>query len=238
LKTFFCLDPYACEHINMNITTETEIVHLPDPVTIYNDSEFDNESLRIELKIENQRKIFLLFGEIERRKGIYQVLEAVSLLPDTVCRSICLLLAGPISSHESATILAQIGQLRNTSKIQIVVVNKFISDREIKPYFDISYAVLLPYLKHAGMSAILVRAAGAQKPVLASEYGVLGQLVKVHNLGLTVKSESAYEIADAIKQLLNEKIYKNALDLKKASAFAQENTGERFAKTIFDNVEL
>ena len=232
-QTLFCLDPLAVEPIR-RFNSHVKVIYLPDPVQIYRDSDSKLEKLREKLEIEPGRKVFLMFGVLNKRKGIYQLLEAIALLPAHICQKFCLLLVGPIDSE--SLIQTRIAELSESLPVQIIGYEKFVPDREIQPYFQISDVILAPYQHHIGMSAIQVRAAAAQKPLLSSNYGLMGEIVKRNRLGITVDSTLPSEIAKGLTQfLLREPT--EFCDLHSMKSFAEQNAAEKFASTLFEHLQ-
>lgn len=92
-KTLFSIDEFAVKHLQQS-SSNTQVVYLPDPVQIYPDSEFKAYSLKANLGIEPGRLVFLVFGVIDDRKGIHQILDAATMLPPHLCQKLCLLLIG------------------------------------------------------------------------------------------------------------------------------------------------
>lgn len=235
-KTLFCLDPLAIKHLN-RFSPRTKVVYLPDPVQIYPQSVSTLENLRKDLTIESHRQVFLLFGALTQRKGIVQLLEAISMLPFALCQQISLLLVGPLGTNAEEKIQMQtlIAESSRSFPIQIVVRDQFIQDRNIQPYFTISDVILCPYQRHVGMSAILVRAAAARKPVLAQNYGLMGEITRRYQLGLTVDSTIPKEIAKGLSQVLQESP-EQLCNFEQMKIFTEQNSAENFARTIFQHI--
>ena len=124
-------------------------------------------------------------------------------------------------------------KLRRQSAVQLVTHDKFIPDEQIQPYFGLADIVLALYQHHIGMSAILIRAAAAGKPVLASDYGLMGELVRRHQLGCAVDSTQPAAIAQELATFLAGQP-SSTLNLQKAAQFAQENHAACFAQAICD----
>ena len=82
------------------------------------------------------------------------------------------------------------------------------------------------------MSGILNLAAAKQKPVISSDYGLMGELVGQYGLGVTVDSTDPQKIAGGIERILalTDADY-NSLKVKQ---FAELNSAERFAQIIFE----
>jgi glycosyltransferase involved in cell wall biosynthesis len=176
-----------------------------------------------------------MFGVPQKRKGIYQLLEAIALLPSHLCQKLCLLLVGPRSSDP--LLQTRKAELSEALPIQVISHDTFVPDREIQPYFQVSDVILAPYQRHIGMSAILVRAAAATKPVLSSNYGLMGEMVKRHKLGITVDSSVPSEIAKGLAQFLLGSPTEFC-EFSSMKSFAEQNSAENFASTIFQNLHV
>ncbi|MBD2459685.1 glycosyltransferase [Oscillatoria sp. FACHB-1407] len=234
LQTLFCLDPFAVAHLNQ-LDKRSRAVFLQDPVRIYHNSNPQSEHLRQELGIQSGRKVFLLFGALSERKGMFQVLDAIASLPPQICEQICLLLVGPIQPPEKEALQARIQDVAAAKPVQIVAHHAFISDEAIQPYFDLSDVILAPYQRHIGMSAILVRAAAAQKPVLSSDFGLMGEITRFYKLGLAVDSTVPAEIAKGLSQCVLQPTEQIG-DRLKMKEFAQQNEASGFASKIFQHL--
>jgi len=235
LTTLFCLDPLAVEHIN-KFDSQPRAVYLPDPVQIYNYTESQVEKLRTNLEIGSGRQIFLLFGALGARKGIHQLLEAVRMLCPTLAQKFCLLLIGPVGIEEKELLHARITEICQFLPVQIICRHEFVTDQEIQPYFQIADVILAPYQRHIGMSAVLVRAAAAQKPVLSSDFGLMGEIVQRYKLGLAVDSVVPSEIAKGFERFMLESPA-SLCDPRKMKQFAEQNTAEQYAKLIFHHLQ-
>jgi glycosyltransferase involved in cell wall biosynthesis len=235
LQTVFCLDPFAVEAIN-KFPSKAKALYMPDPVQIYNDTEPQLEKLRKSLGIELGRQVFLLFGVLSERKGINQLLEAVLMLPPALSKKLCLLLIGPIEIKEKEFIQARLSQISQSLPVQIICRHDFVSDQEIQPYFQIADVILAPYQRHIGMSAILVRAAAAQKPVLSSDFGLMGEITRRYGLGLPIDSTVPGEICKGVTRFLLESP-ESLCDQVKMKQFAIQNNAKNFANIIFQHLQ-
>ena len=234
LKNLFCLDPFGTRYIK-KLIPEAKILPLPDPVQIYDSEHSSKERLKASLGVARTRRIFLLFGAITRRKGVYQVLKSLALLPRSVGERLCLMIVGPVKPAETARLLSQIDQLRKTSTVEIILQNGFVSDRCAEPYFQISDVVIALYQNHVGSSNVLLRAAATGRPVLASHFGLIGEMVRTYNLGITVDASAPPEIAKAVIALV-EHDPTETFDYVAAKQLAAENSTNRFTHTLFQNL--
>ena len=230
-KNLFCIDPFASDIINREFKT-TKAVHLADPVEAQSVDSATVQSMVEKLEVEHGRRVFFLFGSLDARKGVYQFLEALLLLPDESCRQICLLMVGTPRASERARLDHMIDEVSNQKPIQVVTRFEYIPEADVPIYFQVSDFVLALYQQHVGMSGILLLAAAADKPVISSDFGLMGELVRQFELGVAVDSTSAKEISEAIAQLLLP-IDKPIHSAEKARTFAEINSAERFATTLF-----
>jgi glycosyltransferase involved in cell wall biosynthesis len=230
LHKLLCLDPFAVRALQ-----SSKMIHLADPVSSSPPFLGDVSSFQAKLGIEQHRRVFLLFGALDERKGIYQLLDAIELLSPELTQNVCLLIVGKTNADEQTQIQPQISTLRQTHPIQILELYDFISEDEVPKYFQAADVILAPYQRHVGMSGILLLAAAAGKPVLSSSYGLMGKLVEHHQLGLAVDSTVPAEIAQAISRYLLEPPSTFG-DRTKMSLFAKQNSIELYSCKIFQCV--
>lgn len=233
LKTLFCLDPLAIKHIEQ-FSSQAQILHLPDPVEINNRSNPNTEKIRMSLAIEPDRRVFLLFGALDGRKGIYQLLDAISLLPDELCQKLCLLLVGGTNASEQAQIEAQVKTSCQHKSVQIIERYQFVPESDVTAYFQLADIVLAPYQKHAGMSGILLQGAAAGKAILSTNYGLMGEMVRRYQLGLTVDSTSPEAITQGLSRCLLSP--DTLFDRSKMKDFVAQNSKENYTSIIFENI--
>ncbi|MEO1669190.1 MAG: glycosyltransferase [Cyanobacteria bacterium J06631_2] len=232
LKTLFCLDPLAIAPLKQFNPT-AEIVYLPDPVEP--NPKQDNQ-LRDSLNIAPDKIIMLLFGAIDGRKGIFQLIEALEQLPREISQQICLLLVGAINEGDQMAIAPQLKALEKSS-IQIITKYQFIAESEVSQYFQLADLVLAPYQKHIGMSGILLLAAAADKPVLSSQYGLMGRLTQQYGLGINVDATAPPEIALGVTQFVLD-YPQSPGDPVKRRQFAQEHSVRDYASTIAQHLYI
>ena len=230
LKTLFCLDPFVSKYLGSKFLSRVNAVTLPDPVETFDRYEFQSHDCRQKLGIEPNRRVFLLFGSLTSRKGIWQLLEAIETLSPSLCQNMCLLLVG--ESNVETQLTSKIKAICQAKSIQIISRYEFIPEPEVPTYFQLADVILAPYQRHVGMSGILLLAAAAQKPVLSSDYGLMGELVRSYKLGITVDSTKPEQIARGMSQFLLEDLEKlsNRALMKN---FAEQNSPEKFAQIIF-----
>jgi glycosyltransferase involved in cell wall biosynthesis len=234
LHTLFSLDPFAVKYLQ-RFHSKVNLLHLPDPIEIHPvESEAVNH-LREQLAIEAGRKVFLLFGALDGRKGIYQLLAALSQVPLEVSQQICLILAGAPSAAERIVLQQQVDAVRQSHQVQIIERYEFLPEADIPVYFQLADVVLALYQRHVGMSGILLWAAAAQKPILSSNYGLMGEMVRAYQLGLAIDSTQPEAIAQGLTQLLSQPL-EQVGDRAAMQRFAEQNAAENFAQIIFSQI--
>lgn len=232
LNTLFCLDPFVVSAINRwagrNVAT-----YLPDPVEVYPTTSTEVDALRDKLGIDPARRIMLVFGLLDERKGLFTLIEALKRLPPDQQRQWCLLLVGPVDEGIAPALTTSLAALTQQTAVQLIRQHDFVSEASIQPYFTMSDLIVTLYQRHIGMSAVLVRAAAAGKPVLSSNYGLMGQLVKTRQLGQAVDAESPVAVTDALATF-GQTIW--TADTSAMHDFAEQNQASQYARTIFDTL--
>jgi hypothetical protein len=72
--------------------------------------------------------------------------------------------------------------------------------------------------------------------VLCSDYGLMGEMVRRHELGLTVDSTRPEEIAGVLTQFLQISDPADLCNPKTMINFVKQNSAKEFARVIFDQV--
>ncbi|PWK16895.1 glycosyl transferase family 1 [Arcicella aurantiaca] len=227
LDSLFNLDPFATEYIKQNWQT-SKVVFLPDPVQVYPSTKAVAE-IKQELGIEENRNVFLIFGFLDCRKGISEVMEAVGKISKENSQKGTLLIVGPWEESEKLKFDKKLKEIEGISDFQIITQNTFIADHDIQPYFEVSDYILALYDKHIGMSAITVRAAAAQKPLLTYNFGLMGKIVVENELGLIVNND----LSEKIEMLLMQKVVIG--NKQKMKQYAELNRAENYAKVILNS---
>lgn len=230
VTNLFCLDHSAVAALRQ-ISLGVNVLPLPDPVESYSIPAVEISELRRTLQIEPGRRVFLLFGSLDERKGIEPLLDALDQLPPARQAAVCLLLVGSIRPDFRQRIDTRIADV--SADVQIVRVFEEVKGRAIQAYFDLCDYALALYQRHVGMASVVVRAAVSGKPLLASDYGYLGQVVQTNQLGVVADSTSPDAIRHLLDRVLTEGVPHSATNLK---IIADANSDTAFAKTIFDQL--
>jgi glycosyltransferase involved in cell wall biosynthesis len=230
LQTLFSLDHFAVPYI-ARWSHHTEVVDLPEPLDRHH-ATFGSSFLD---GIEPGRRRLVMFGSLDERKGIGVVLDALQALPREAQRQLVLILGGRIVGPGRTQLLARVADFEAKSEVQLRLEDSLIPEAEVQGLLAACDLMLLTYQRHVGSSGVLIRAAAAGTPVLATDYGVIGEQVRRHRLGITLDATNSDSIRAAIEAWI-ERPRAIPFDLRTATAFARENTAELFAETIFSRL--
>ncbi len=222
-KNIFLLD----ENLPARIESSESLFHfLPDPWR-KTDTPMKKQ-LTNEIKPGRDKCIFLFYGTDSRRKGLGLMLDSLDSMEEKEC--FFLLFAGKITSHGR-----HMAKLENLEQHGLAkVFNYYISETEQDLLFSMADFVVLPYIDHYGSSGILAHAAAYGKPVIASDFHLLGERVKEYGLGLTFRNNDAESLKHALAQaaLMNRN---DLLTIKhNLDKFARTCTTDAFKSAIKD----
>jgi glycosyltransferase involved in cell wall biosynthesis len=149
---------------------------------------------RKQFNLPDGKFIFLFYGGGYKRKGLQLAVEA--MLKMSAPEKAFLLCAGLQPKNEK--LARDLETLRAQGRAEIV--NRYVSAGEEKQLFAACDAVLLPYLGHHGTSGVLSCAAGAGRPVIASDEHFIGQVVRQYAMGPLFESGNVLELKKAIER--------------------------------------
>ena len=173
------------------ITTTT----LP-PFNHFDLGNYDKESARNKLGIQH-KNVILYFGLIRKYKGLDQLIRAMKIMesesPDTM-----LLAVG--ECYEDITFYEKL-IAENKLQERIQLVNKFIPNEEVEPYFKAADVVCLPYYSGT-QSGILMMAYGFGQPVVITNVGGIAELVN-DKTGKVLADNEPRKIVDGCLKVIN-----------------------------------
>lgn len=204
---------------------------LPDPVERHT-SPVSADTVRDRLGVSDQRLLLLLFGAVDARKGVFPLLDALSLLDEATTERLTLAIVGRLSDDVRAPVQQRIESLQASSRLQVVLRDEYVEYDVIQPLFEAADLVLAPYQRHVGSSGIVVRAAAAGRPVLSQDYGFQGEIVRRRRLGIVVDTTRPDAIARVLRMYTSTGLG-SSFDENEARRFAEENTVDAFGDRIF-----
>lgn len=175
--------------------------YLPDPIYDYKPTP---TLIRQTYQIDTGRFIFLIFGAIDERKNIEIILQAFAGLSPQLAVRATLLIVGRVKRGYEAALNNALEQLAETQpSLQVVSDDRFIDDGEMETLFAQCDVPLLLYRDFFVSSGLLGIAAKHNKLVLASAYGVLGELTRQYSLGLCLSPKDIPGITTCIGKLVS-----------------------------------
>lgn len=224
-KHIFLLDEYL-----LSKDLNNKYHFLPDPWD--GDYSMKKEDAREKLGIDTNKLVLLHYGTASRRKGLHLLLNALD--SGSLHDKIFLLVAGNITKNKEELERLHILEARGQAK----VLNYYISDAEEKLCFCASDFIGLPYISHYGSSGILSQATAARRPVIASNFHILGRRVKENGLGLVFENNNT----DSLKTVLETTTSLNEEDLlsfnKNLIDYARRCSKESFKESLINKTYI
>lgn len=161
-------------------------------------------------------KTLLFFGLVRDYKGLDVLVRALQRIPDAR-----LAVAGdPLDPVEPTQRLAS--ELGVADRIEWRL--RFVEDREVRELMESAAIAVLPYRK-LDSSGVLATAIGYRRPVVVSDVGSLGEIVREFGAGLVVPPGDEAALAAACSSLLGD---------EKALARAYEGAAKAAASLTWD----
>jgi glycosyltransferase involved in cell wall biosynthesis len=151
----------------------------------------------------------LIAGAISRRKGVLETLKALRCLLEDGTSSVELRVVGkfPHSSYRQAVEAAAEKLLtKHGHRFSFTLIDQFVDFQELSNEFASTDCVLIPYLKFYGSSGMIGHAIYHDKPIVACDSGLIGEIVQHYGLGETVDPQSEYKFADCLRLVMQEKL--------------------------------
>lgn len=143
-------------------------------------------------------KKLLFFGVIRRNKGLDLLLDAAGSLS-----GYSLTIAGDPGEKEyfEREVMPKIRQLQ-AAGMSIEVIPRFVSDAEAAQLFATHSAVVLPYKpEFKGASGVAFMALAHELPIVAGNFGAVGELFDQFKIGQTFGEFTPSHLASAVRQL-------------------------------------
>ncbi|WP_216598527.1 glycosyltransferase, partial [Jiulongibacter sediminis] len=199
LKKIFILNDQKTVDF-MNEREGDRFAYLADPVFDYPCYKLTN--IRDKYLIKDDRLIFLIFGYMDERKNVVNVLKAIEKLSKTEQEKICLMLIGKTAEHYEATLLEAIE--KHNSEIQLFHIDEFVDNCEMEALFSQCDLVLRMNINFFASSGIIGLAAKYDKPSLVSDYGIVAELTEKYEMGRLVDPLKVDQIKELFSSFVKE----------------------------------
>ncbi len=221
-RIFLLNDSIAPVYLNRKFKTNV-FKYLPDPFMSVPNVEFKN--LRTEIGITDDKIVCLHFGALTERKGTIEILKAIKAADSDVMHKCCFIFAGKIYADIEELFYSLATEVNK--KTQIIIYNEFCDYDFIASLCLSSDFLLMPYKVASQSSGVLAYGARFGVPVVGPGFGLIGKLIKRHNLGITLDNTSAREI----------EIFFNSIETTKyvvATSYIRDKTVADFVEKIFE----
>ena len=168
-------------------------------------------------RVEDDKFRFLLVARLLKDKGVMEYIEAAKIVKQKYS-NVEFLLAGQFDSGNPSAISKEYID-QNSEFVKYIGVTS-----DIREFFKLCDVVVLPSYRE-GLSRVLIEAASAYKPLIATNVAGCKDVVKDGYNGFLVKLKDVKSLADAMKKMIN-------LDKKKLDEF--KNNSREFAINNFD----
>lgn len=195
VERVFVLNDKGSSYKLNQIYGTTKFSFLPDPVPQVDFSSIRN--LRAELQIPDGNTIFLHFGGIARRKGTLEILKAIIASDSDEIKEKTFIIAGQAALEMREELCLLIDEARR--KTQVIFFDEFCSYDLLYNLCYTTDFILMPYQFTNLSSGVLGYAAVFDKPVIGPDGGLIGNLIKENNLGVTISDVSPLGIAPTFK---------------------------------------
>ena len=177
-------------------------------------------------KLGFSEPLLLTFGWVEQKKRYEQVVEVLPELP-----AVQYLIAGePRDETDTVALERAFDRARQLGVVDRVHYLGYIDDVELPILFNAVDVVVLPY-ERVSQSGALNLALGYGRPVLTTNLEPFEELTA--EFGCPATYEDADELVEKLSALLSDSDEWNRLS-KRAAAYANELTWDRFAKKSVD----
>jgi glycosyltransferase involved in cell wall biosynthesis len=171
---------------------------IPEPVEPRDP--MDRQEARRRLSIPSDGRYVALIGGLEPRKGIEELLAALERARLSADDRVLLVGRTTLPIRE----LLQTRYDWLFRQRRIVVVDRYVSDEEFGAAFFAADVVAVTHPRQVGSSGTLVRAAAAERPVLTSNFGWVGWVTELFQLGTSVNVSDPDALSAALVAALSE----------------------------------
>ena len=188
----------------------------------------DKKESRAKLGIEQDKFVFLFFGQIKKVKGVDILLKALTKLKDRYPQ-ICVVIAGSVwkADFSECQRIIQENKLENRLKLDI----RYIPDEEVGFYYSAADVSVLPYTD-VYQSGVIQLAYGYKKPVIASKLSAFTQFVIENETGYLFDIGSSEDLAKAMEKAIKNSDKLNDIGQRGYNLVKKELNWDLIAKRI------
>lgn len=186
LKCLFSIDELLVDFVRKHYSKlAAKLSYLPDPAEPAQD--LDAAKLRKRYKIPLKTKVILIYGAIDERKGMFNLLDTLESRDD-LCNWHVLVVGMQSELVRNAFLTSRWARLERSSRIH--TIDEFVTIETEHHMFAMCDVVWAAYVNHYTMSGVVVRAGMYSKPVIACEEGLIGWYAREKGVGIAVDCDA------------------------------------------------
>ncbi len=223
--------PHAVRKMESHSPHLRDIVSfLPDPIE--SPIRFSRQSACEKLGLKPDNRYVSLVGLIEKRKGVFDLLNAARSLDKSLPESTKFLLAGRCTEEVRSVLQDEFQPL--ILKQRIIVLDKHLAQDELWAACYASSLMTLPYPEHQYSASLLIRAAAAGVPVLCNAIGWMHETTQQFGLGWTCDTRNPKSFTSTLQNCLP--ICQTYSTTPLATQFVQEHALENFQAKVTQRI--
>ena len=215
---FLLNDNHSATILNKKLSTD-KFFHLPDPIPDIDPNAL--KDIRADLGIRNNDLVYLQFS-LEKRKHTLDILDGIAELSPQELENRVFIFTGSLKPDIEKEFYQKVNALRG--KCKLIVDTGLIPYERLFKYCKIANYMFILYDNAHMSSGALGYAAYFNSSVIGTSKGLVGNLIKTNDLGMTIDEISPQQIKNAI---LN-------LNIISGSKYADSHTTSSFIKAIKD----
>jgi len=233
LRTLWSIDPrshaYAGDRGVDGGPKWHKLRYLPDPSDMA--ASQTRHDARRSLSLSDESNVVLLYGSIDPRKGLEELLRGAASLSNT--RKWTIIIAGQ-QTAEGADIVSRWSARAHAIGFELRALASRIDSSLTATLFAAADVIWTGYPNHKGMSGVLVQAAFCGKPVIGHCSGLVGELLRSSGIGVSCDVNAPREVSAALESAVDPRLAELA-QLNGPRFFMQhrpEEFGHRLASVL------
>lgn len=232
-RLFLLNDESVAEELNRFYSKRRPFSSITDPIPALSSR---MPTVTSPFKNKEKRYSFLLIGTMAPRKGCLMVLKSMQQMSVDELSQIRLRLVGKFRVEEAyyrSDVLSAIQDLRSKCpELDVGVEDRHVDFSEMNVELLAADCVLVPYIGFYGSSGILGHACRAGKPVISCDEGLIGELVREQELGLTVNPKDLDALCRCLRIALDGKLPFNS---ETAAKYVKNADYKNFVHTLIED---
>ena len=193
--------------------------YLTDPATT---DVMKGGSLRDDLHIPEDALVYAHLGVLDASKGTVEILDAIKMLTEEEAKNRYFIFGGKVKDGIKKEFYKKVKALKSRN---IIIYDKFCEYELFCSIYKTCDYVLFPYTPRPNSSGILGNAALFGKPVITTDGGAMGDLVREYHLGKLMPDNSPISIYKAITN--------TTIDDFNPRNYVEDHTIDNFCDQIF-----